>query len=60
MNLIVAIGLAMAFEGAAYALFPDAMKKAAEALFAMPERNVRLAGAAVFAAGALVVLATML
>ncbi|MGB3723336.1 MAG: DUF2065 domain-containing protein [Pacificimonas sp.] len=59
MNLIVAIGLAMALEGAAYALFPDVMKRAAAALFALGERQVRLAGAATFTIGAVVVLLTM-
>ncbi|MEE4350013.1 MAG: DUF2065 domain-containing protein [Pacificimonas sp.] len=56
MNLVVAIGLALALEGAAYALFPDAMRKAAATLFSMGERQVRIAGTAAFGFGALVVL----
>lgn len=56
MNLVVAIGLALALEGAAYAIFPDAMKRAATALFSLGEREVRIAGAVAFAIGAIIVL----
>ncbi|MEO0500457.1 MAG: DUF2065 domain-containing protein [Pseudomonadota bacterium] len=56
MVLIVAIGLALAFEGAAYALFPDAMRRAAETMFALGERQIRIAGAAIFALGAVIAL----
>lgn len=56
MNLVVALGMALALEGAAYALFPDAMKRAATALFSLGEREVRIAGALAFAVGAAVVL----
>lgn len=59
MNLVVAVGLALAFEGAAYALFPDAMRRAAAILFAKPEREVRVAGAFAFGLGAVIVLTAL-
>ncbi|MBZ6377035.1 hypothetical protein B5C34_06965 [Pacificimonas flava] len=59
MNLVVAIGLALALEGAAYALFPDAMRRAATALFSMGEREVRIAGAVAFGIGAAITLAAL-
>ena len=52
MNLVVALGLALALEGAAYALFPDAMRRAATALFSLGERDIRIAGALAFTVGA--------
>ena len=59
MNLVVAIGLALALEGAAYALFPDQMRRAAATLFSLSERDIRLAGTAAFAMGAVVVLVVL-
>ncbi|MHB9879628.1 DUF2065 domain-containing protein [Pacificimonas sp. ICDLI1SI03] len=59
MNLIVALGLAIALEGAAYALFPDAMKRAVDTLFANGSDKVRIMGAVSFAAGAAIVLGTL-
>jgi uncharacterized protein YjeT (DUF2065 family) len=59
MNLVVAIGLALALEGAAYALFPEAMRRAATALFALGEREIRIAGSLAFALGAAVCLAAL-
>ncbi|WBX85693.1 DUF2065 domain-containing protein [Sphingosinicella microcystinivorans] len=43
-DLLAAIGLALVLEGAAYALFPDAMRKAAAMLFTRGESAVRIAG----------------
>ena len=59
MNLIVALGLAIALEGAAYALFPNAMKRAVDMLFAQGTDAVRVMGAVSFAAGAVIVLVAL-
>ena len=42
--LIIALGGAMFLEGAVYALFPRAMKKAMLELQSMPEQNLRVVG----------------
>lgn len=44
--LLKAIGLALALEGAAYALFPGAMKRAMTAVLSQPAEQLRLAGLA--------------
>ncbi len=43
-DLITALGLAIAIEGIAYALFPGAMKKMMVHVLAQPLNNVRWAG----------------
>jgi uncharacterized protein YjeT (DUF2065 family) len=46
-ELLVAIAIALFIEGAAYALFPNAMKKAMLHVLAQPVSTVRLTGLAV-------------
>ena len=43
-DIVAAIGLALILEGVAYALFPEAMRKAAAMLFAEGEAVVRTVG----------------
>lgn len=52
-TLWAALGLILVLEGAAYALFPDAMRRALALAFEMPETQLRLigAGAAVLGVG---------
>ncbi|MBV7257629.1 DUF2065 domain-containing protein [Pacificimonas sp. WHA3] len=59
MTLVLAIGLAIALEGAAYALFPEAMKRTLDMIFAEGVDRVRIMGAVSFAIGAAIVLATL-
>lgn len=54
-DLLAAIGLALVLEGAAYALFPDAMRRAAAMLFAQGESTVRIAGLGAVLAGVAIV-----
>lgn len=54
-DLIVALGLAVALEGAAYALFPDGMKKILLQVLAQPPSSLRLIGLMMAAAGVVVV-----
>ncbi len=56
-DLLAAIGLALVLEGAAYALFPDAMRRAAAMLFAMGENAVRTAGLGAVLIGVAIVVA---
>lgn len=53
VSLAAAAGLAIALEGALYALFPAAMKRMMEHVITMPEGRIRAAGllAAFFGAG---------
>ena len=44
--LLKAIGLALAVEGALYALFPSAMKRAMALVLSQPAEQLRLAGLA--------------
>jgi hypothetical protein len=44
--LLKAIGLALALEGALYALFPGAMKRAMSAVLSQPAEQLRYAGLA--------------
>ena len=44
-DLAAALGLALVIEGAAYALFPQEMKRLVAMLVTQPEGFVRLAGA---------------
>jgi uncharacterized protein YjeT (DUF2065 family) len=43
-DLFAALGLALVLEGAAYTLFPDAMRKMMEQILALPIANVRTIG----------------
>jgi uncharacterized protein YjeT (DUF2065 family) len=43
-DLITALGLAIAIEGALYALFPEGMKKMMAAALGLPQSNIRIAG----------------
>lgn len=43
-DLYTALALAMAIEGALYALFPDAMKRMMAQLLDMPSATIRTAG----------------
>jgi uncharacterized protein YjeT (DUF2065 family) len=43
-DLFAALGLALVLEGAAYTLFPDAMRKMMEQILALPIANVRSIG----------------
>lgn len=42
--LLTAVGLAIALEGALYALFPGVMKRMMEHVIAQPEGRTRMAG----------------
>ncbi len=44
MELLAALGLALVLEGAAYALFPQEMKRLVALLVTQPEGFVRVAG----------------
>ena len=54
-DLVAALGLAIALEGAAYALFPGAMKKMMLIVLAEPPNHLRTAGVAAAAAGVCIV-----
>ncbi len=54
-DLVAAIGLAIAIEGALYALFPDGMKRVMAQVFEQPPANLRAAGLAAAAAGVIIV-----
>jgi uncharacterized protein YjeT (DUF2065 family) len=43
-DLFAALGLALVLEGAAYTLFPDAMRKMMEQILALPVASVRSIG----------------
>lgn len=44
LDLFAALGLALVLEGAAYTLFPNAMRKMMEQILALPVVNVRTIG----------------
>ena len=44
MDLLTAVGLMFVLEGAAYALFPDAMRKMVTHLLQMPVNQIRAVG----------------
>ena len=44
LDLFAALGLALVLEGAAYALFPDSMRKMMEQILSLPISNVRTIG----------------
>ncbi|MGB0672152.1 MAG: DUF2065 domain-containing protein [Rhodospirillales bacterium] len=54
-DLIVALALAVALEGMAYALFPDGMRRLIAAVLDMPGRQLRAAGLFMAAIGVFVV-----
>lgn len=54
-DLFAAIGLVLAIEGMLYALFPGALKQMMERALAMPEVQLRTAGAVAMAAGVFIV-----
>ncbi|MEQ8666438.1 MAG: DUF2065 domain-containing protein [Rhodospirillales bacterium] len=54
-DLIVAIGLAVALEGAVYALFPDRMKKMLLQVLAMPPSTLRAGGVLAAVTGVVIV-----
>jgi uncharacterized protein YjeT (DUF2065 family) len=54
-DLGVALGLVLVFEGVLYALFPEAMKRAAARALSVPPQALRLAGLAAVGAGFAVV-----
>jgi len=54
-DLVAALGLAVALEGAAYALFPGAMKKMMLIVLAEPPSHLRTAGVAAAAVGVCIV-----
>ncbi len=43
-DLLVAVGLALVFEGAAYALFPNPMRKAMDQILSLPQAKIRTIG----------------
>ncbi len=44
IDLLTALGLALAIEGVAYALFPDGMKRMMRVVLELPSSNIRTAG----------------
>ena len=50
-DLMTALGLAIAIEGALYSLFPDAMKRMLVLVMEQPAGNMRRAGLAATVAG---------
>lgn len=54
-TFLAAIGLMLVIEGALYALFPDAMRRAMAALLLMDEMQIRITAAITAAAGLLLV-----
>lgn len=54
-DLVVALGLAVALEGALYALFPDGMKKMMLQVIGMPLSTLRTGGVLALLAGFLIV-----
>lgn len=55
MTLLVALGLAIALEGALYAIAPNAMKRAIAQILTLPEQTIRYAGIGALALGVLIV-----
>lgn len=50
-DLLVALALMLAIEGAAYALFPDGMRRALAVMLQQPSDRIRLIGVAICAVG---------
>jgi len=51
--LLAGLALAMVIEGAAYALFPDAMRRAMATMLMQPADRIRWVGTGIAAAGVL-------
>lgn len=54
-DLITALGLALAIEGVAYALFPDGMRKMIAQVMEQPNSVIRTAGIIAAVAGVVIV-----
>ena len=54
-DLVVALALAVAIEGALYALFPDGMRRTMKLVLAQPADRVRMVGLIAAAAGVCVI-----
>jgi hypothetical protein len=54
-DLLVAVGLVLAMEGALYALFPDFMRRVAAQAVEMAPETLRMGGAASVCLGVLIV-----
>ena len=54
-DLITALGLALAIEGVAYALFPDGMRKMIVQVMEQPNSVIRTAGIVAAVAGVVIV-----
>jgi uncharacterized protein YjeT (DUF2065 family) len=54
-ELITALGLAVAIEGALYALFPATMKRVLREALEQPENVLRMAGLAAAAGGVVII-----
>ena len=50
-DLLVALALAIALEGALYALFPDGMRQAMALMLSQPAERIRMIGVVVCAVG---------
>ncbi|MCB2099848.1 MAG: DUF2065 domain-containing protein [Rhodobacterales bacterium] len=50
-DFLAALGLALAIEGVAYALFPDAMKRMMAQVLSLPSQQLRAAGLVAAALG---------
>lgn len=50
-DFAAALGVALVLEGAAYALFPEAMKRALATVLAQPQGHLRTVGVAAAAVG---------
>ena len=55
MDLVTALGLALAIEGVLYALFPDAMRKMMAQILSQPPTVVRTSGLLAAAVGVVIV-----
>ena len=55
VDLLAALGLAVAIEGVLYALFPDAMRRMMVAALALPPEAIRLGGLAAAVCGVILV-----
>ncbi|MBM3532506.1 MAG: DUF2065 domain-containing protein [Alphaproteobacteria bacterium] len=54
-DALLALGLVLALEGALYALFPEAMRRAMAMVLALPVDQLRLGGVAAAAIGVAIV-----
>lgn len=55
VDFLAALGVALVLEGAAYTLFPDAMRRLVAQVLAAPARTVRTAGLAAALIGLILV-----